>query len=156
MLLLFTFGIGYLANAHVRVDIFREMLSRRKQAWVEMFGLVFLAIPFLIFMVYWSGRMGWIAFASGEGSESLTGIPHRWVPKSFMVLGFILAAFAVFATLLRLWNLLFGNQDEKSYATSQLSIFPDQSAAELEAARVAAEQALEAERAGANQTNRGN
>ena len=155
LLLLFTFGIGYLANTHVRVDIFREMLSRRKQAWVEMFGLVFLAIPFLLFMIYWSGRMGYIAFASGEGSESLTGIPHRWVPKSFMVLGFLLAGAAVLATLLRLWNMLFGKQAEKTYAESKLSIFPEQSAAELEAARIAAEKALEAERLEAEKLSRG-
>ncbi len=156
LLLLFTFGIGYLANTHVRVDIFREMLSRRKQAWVEMFGLVFLAIPFLLFMIYWSGRMGYIAFSSGEGSESLTGIPHRWVPKSFMVLGFLLAGCAVLATLIRLWNMLFSNQTCKTYAEGQLSIFPEQSAAELEAARIAAEEALEAERLAAESLSRGN
>lgn len=146
LLLLFTFGVGYLANTHVRVDIFREMLSRRKQAWVESFGLIFLALPFLALMIFWSYRMGYIAFMSGEGSESLTGIPHRWVPKSFMVLGFLLALCAVLATLIRLWNMLFGMQASKTYAESQLSIFPEQSAAELEAAKRAAEEALERER----------
>lgn len=155
LLLLFTFGIGYLANTHVRVDIFREMLSRRKQGWVEMFGLIFLAIPFLAFMIYWSFRMGYIAFDSGEGSESLTGIPHRWVPKSFMVLGFLLAGCAVIATLLRLWNMLFGKQADKTYAESKLAIFPEQSASELEAARLAAEEALERERIEAEQLSRG-
>lgn len=156
LLLLFTFGIGYLANAHVRVDIFREMLSRRKQGWVEFFGLIFLAIPFLILMIYWSGRMGYIAFASGEGSESLTGLPHRWIPKSFMVLGFLLVGCAVMATLFRLWNMLFGKQADKTYAESKLSIFPEQSAGELEAARIAAEEALERERIEAEQLrNRG-
>jgi len=146
LLLLFTFGVGYLANAHVRVDIFREMLSRRKQAWVEVFGLVVLATPFLVLMIWFSWTMVSIAFVQGEGSESLTGMPYRFIPKSFMVFGFLLAFGAVIATLLRVWKVIFGNQEQQDYALSKLAIFPDQSAAELEAARKAAEEALERER----------
>ena len=51
-LLLMTFGFGYLLNSHVRVDIFRENVSRRKQVWVETFGLIICAIPFLLLMIW--------------------------------------------------------------------------------------------------------
>jgi TRAP-type mannitol/chloroaromatic compound transport system permease small subunit len=56
VLLLLTFGFGYLMNAHVRVDIFRENLSRKGQAWLEFLGLVLMALPFLLLMLYYTGR----------------------------------------------------------------------------------------------------
>ena len=65
LLLMFSFGIGYLYNAHVRVDIFREMLSRRKQGWMELIGLIVLGLPFLILMVKFSGDMVWLSWRQG-------------------------------------------------------------------------------------------
>ena len=35
VLMMLSFGLAYLANAHVRVDVFRESLHRRKQARLE-------------------------------------------------------------------------------------------------------------------------
>lgn len=141
VLLMLTFGIGYLMNAHVRVDIFREMLSRRKQAWIELIGLVVLAIPFVALMIDEAWQLMALAYAQGEGSESLTGIGKRWIIKSSIVIGFVLLLAAILATLFRLIGLLFGNADQQQEATSGLSIFSD-SAKELEEARLAAERAL--------------
>ncbi|MEL6311786.1 MAG: TRAP transporter small permease subunit, partial [Pseudomonadota bacterium] len=96
-LLMFTFGFGYLANAHVRVDIFREMLSRRGQAKLEFWLLIILALPFLLVMIKYSFDLTSISFWQGEGSESLTGIGQRWFVKSAMVWGFVIALMAVLA-----------------------------------------------------------
>lgn len=146
-LLMLSFGFGYLANAHVRVDIFREMLPRRKQAWVEMFGLVILAIPFLVVMISYSLDLVVISFNQGEGSESLTGIPYRWFIKGFVVIGFLIAMASVIATLSRLIAFVFSHERHQQEALDKLEIFADES--ELEEARLAAERALkeEAERA---------
>ena len=145
LLLMFSFGFGYLANAHVRVDIFREMLSRRKQGWFEFIGLIVLGLPFLTIMIIYSWDMVSLSYSQGEGSDSMTGIGMRWIPKSFMIIGFVVAMGAVIATLIRLAAMLFGTQEQGEVAVNELEIFSDQSTA-LEEARRAAEAALAAER----------
>jgi len=140
-LLMLTLGYGYLENAHVRVDVFRELLERRKQAWIEFLGLILLAIPFLILMIKYSFDMTALSYHQGEGSESLTGIGQRWFIKSFMVIGFSIAMFAVIATLIRVGAYLFGTQFQQEEALDGLEIFADDHE-ELEAARQAAERAL--------------
>lgn len=140
MLLMLTFGFGYLANAHVRVDIFREMLSKRRQAWMEFIGLIVLAVPFLLLMIAYGWDLAALSWHQGEGSDSMTGIDFRYVIKAFVPLGFLVAMFAVIATLLRLWNFLFGSQEASDYARTKLEIFTDH--AELLKAKEAAERAL--------------
>lgn len=142
ILMMFTFAIGYLANAHVRVDIFRELLPKRKQAWVELFGLIFLAIPFVIVMINEAWQLMELAYSQGEGSESLTGIGKRWIIKSVVFIGFSLLLMAVLATLFRLIAMLFGSEAQRVEANAGLAIFPED-AGELEAARLAAERALQ-------------
>ncbi|MEO0680579.1 MAG: TRAP transporter small permease subunit [Pseudomonadota bacterium] len=144
-LLMFTFGFGYLANAHVRVDIFREMLSRRGQARLEFWLLIILALPFLLVMIKYSFDLTSISFWQGEGSESLTGIGQRWFVKSAMVWGFVIALMAVLATILRLYATLYGDNAQQQTAMEELEIFSDASD-ELEAVRLEAERQLAEER----------
>jgi TRAP-type mannitol/chloroaromatic compound transport system permease small subunit len=141
MLLMLSFGFGYLANAHVRVDVFREMLSRRPQAWIEILGLLFFGFPFLVLMIWYSFQMTELSFHQGEGSESMTGIGQRWFIKSFLLWGFIVTMLAVLATLFRLIAYLFGDRDAQEEAVEGLEIFADDHE-ELEAARRATEEAL--------------
>lgn len=145
IILMFTFGFAYLANAHVRVDIFREMMSRRGQARLELFLLIVLGLPFLAISLWQSFNFAWISFLQGEGSESLTGIGRRWIIKSTMFIGFTVLALAVFATILRLVVDLYGDNEQQQAALAELEIFSEASD-ELEAARLEAERALEAEK----------
>ena len=140
-LLMLSFGFGYLANAHVRVDVFRELLPRRPQAWIEVFGLVFFGFPFIVLMIFYSYQMTELSFHQGEGSESMTGIGQRWFIKSFLLWGFIVTMMAILATLFRLIAFLFGDQDAQEEALEGLEIFADESE-ELAAARRQAEEAL--------------
>lgn len=141
VLLMMTFGFGYLANAHVRVDVFRELLPRRPQAWIEVFGLVFFGFPFVVLMIWYSFQMTELSFHQGEGSESMTGIGQRWFIKSFLLWGFIVLMMAILATLFRLIAYLFGDQDAQEEALEGLEIFAEESE-ELAAARRLAEEAL--------------
>ena len=140
-LLMLSFGFGYLANAHVRVDVFRELLPRRPQAWIEVFGLVFFGFPFVVLMIFYSYQMTELSFHQGEGSESMTGIGQRWFIKSFLLWGFIVTMMAILATLFRLIAFLFGGQDARDEALEGLEIFADENE-ELAAARRLAEEAL--------------
>ncbi|MCR9073812.1 MAG: TRAP transporter small permease subunit [Alphaproteobacteria bacterium] len=141
VLLMMTFGFGYLANAHVRVDVFRELLPRRPQAWIEVFGLIFFGFPFVLLMIWYSFQMTELSFHQGEGSESMTGIGQRWFIKSFLLWGFIVTMMAILATLFRLIAYLFGDQDAQEEALEGLEIFAEENE-ELAAARRAAEEAL--------------
>lgn len=124
-LLLLTFGYGYLLNSHVRVDIFRENLSRRKQVWVETFGIMICAVPFLCLMIWFSYIMASSSFAQGEGSESQVGLGWRWIIKSFLVWGFIIALLAALATLFRCMNYLWGSYEDQAIAEDELQFFTD-------------------------------
>ncbi|MEZ5932348.1 MAG: TRAP transporter small permease subunit [Alphaproteobacteria bacterium] len=123
IILMMSFGYGYIMNSHVRVDIFREMLPRRGQAWVEFFGILLLAMPYLIVAIYFSWQFVKISYLQGEGSESLTGITHRYFIKSVMVIGFTLTMSAFLATFIRICALLFGSHDDKARAASDLNLF---------------------------------
>ncbi|MFK7941562.1 MAG: TRAP transporter small permease subunit [Paracoccaceae bacterium] len=124
-LLLLTFGFGYLMNTHVRVDIFRENVSRRSQVWVETCGLIICAIPFLLLMIYFSYVMASSSFAQGEGSESQVGLGWRWIIKSFLIWGFIIAILAAIATLFRCFAYLYGDYDQQAQAEDELQFFTD-------------------------------
>lgn len=126
VLLMLTFGMGYLANAHVRVDIFREMGSRRTQCWIELFGLLFLAIPFLTLAIIKSIDMVTISYAQNEGSESLVGIPWRYIIKSCLPIGFFIVMLAAIATLIRVVTYLFGSSDAAARAEDNIQFFTDQ------------------------------
>ena len=126
VILMLSFGFGYLNNSHVRVDIFREMLGRRGQAWIEFWGILLLAIPYLVIAIYFSAVFVKISFLQGEGSESLTGITHRYIIKSVMVIGFTFTMSAFLATFIRLCALLFGSHDNKARAAEDLNIFTEE------------------------------
>ena len=126
-ILLFTsFGFGYLMNSHVRVDIFRELLVRRKQAWVELTGLTLMAIPYLIIITYYAISFVALSYSQGEGSESLTGIGMRYIIKSVMVLGFFSLLSALIATWMRLVVFLYGDEDQRARAAQVITVFAHQ------------------------------
>ncbi len=126
-ILLFTsFGYGYLMNSHVRVDIFRERLVKRKQAWVEFIGLTIMGIPYLLIITYYAIDFVALSFSQGEGSESLTGIGMRYIIKSVMVIGFFSLMSALLATWLRLLAFLFGNETAHRQADEVITVFAHQ------------------------------
>ena len=128
ILLLMTFGFGYMLNAHVRVDIFRESASHRGQAWIETLGLTFFAVPFLLVMIGFSWDLFYASFTGWEGSESMVGLGWRWIIKSFLIWGFCIALLAALATLVRCVNFLFGDEAQRAAAEDSLQFFTDNDA----------------------------
>ncbi len=125
ILLLMTLGFGYMLNAHVRVDIFRENASRRRQAWIESFGITIFAIPFLLVMIGFSWDFFYASFKGWEGSESMVGLGWRWIIKSFLIWGFSIAFLAAVSTLLRCLNFLYGDEGTQADAEAELQFFTD-------------------------------
>jgi TRAP-type mannitol/chloroaromatic compound transport system permease small subunit len=94
-------GYGYIWNAHVRVDLVRENLKFRKKAWLEFLGLTFFFIPYLIVLLYFAFVYAYDSWAIGEISASLVGLSHRWIIKSVLVAGIIMAIIAGLAVWLQ-------------------------------------------------------
>lgn len=107
---LFAMWLGhcYILNAHPRVDTLTAHRKLRSRAWIEIMGCLAFALPY-IGVVAWYG-LGFVAmsYATGESSEAVIGIPHRWIIKGLFVFGLWLAVAAVVAMLLRLIAFLFG------------------------------------------------
>lgn len=95
-------------DAHVRIDVLAARLRPRIRAWIELLGLLFLLLPFALFVVIESVPFVATSYHLNEISPSPGGLPHRWVIKAFIPLGFGLLALAAFARLLRCTALLFG------------------------------------------------
>ena len=104
-------GYGYIFNRHVRVDLVREKLSFRNQAWIEFFGVSFFMIPFCLIVAYFSLEYATNAFETNEQSASLVGLSHRWAIKSVLVFGMIIASLAGIAVWLQTAFALFGPRD---------------------------------------------
>lgn len=111
MLFCLVLGYGFIHNRHVRVDLIRDKLSGRKQAWIEFLGTTFALIPYCT-IVGWFGLVAVIdSYKMNEVSASLVGLGHRWMIRSVLVIGLLVAALAGFAVWLQCVIYLFGPKD---------------------------------------------
>jgi len=105
---MFMFGIAYTLkeDAHVRVDIFYDQMSVRKQAIINLFGSLVFALPITIVILYYSLGYTSEAYQMGEGSADPGGLPYRWVVRSvipmssiFLILSIVYVALNSIQTL---------------------------------------------------------
>lgn len=103
-------GLSYafVHDNHVRVDVIHERLGLRKQVWIELFGLLLLALPFLAIGLYMGLPYFYESWLKGEVAQSPAGLPYRWALKFFIPLAFALLALAAVSRLLKCTALLFG------------------------------------------------
>jgi TRAP-type mannitol/chloroaromatic compound transport system permease small subunit len=104
----FILGLSYciLLDRHVRIDVLAERLRPRTRAWIELVGLLILLLPFAVAIVIEAIPFALRSFQFGEVSAAPGGLPYRWVPKSFIVIGFALIALTALARLSRIWAFL--------------------------------------------------
>ena len=120
-LFLLTFGFAYLSDAHVRIELLRDRFSLNARAWVELFGILLSMIPYSL-LILWYG-LGFVerSFIQGEVSSALTGLPFRWIIKSFVPIGFLFMFMAGLSILLRCIVVLFGPPDRRTQAGAYLA-----------------------------------
>jgi TRAP-type mannitol/chloroaromatic compound transport system permease small subunit len=104
-------GYGYIWNTHVRVDLIRETLVFRKKAWLELIGLTFFMIPYCLTVIWFASVYAYDSWAIGEISASQVGLSHRWIIKSVLVFGMIVAALSGVAVWLQVAIVLWGPQN---------------------------------------------
>jgi TRAP-type mannitol/chloroaromatic compound transport system permease small subunit len=104
-------GYGYIWNTHVRVDLVRENLAFRKKAWLELLGLSIFMIPYCLIVIWFATIYAYDSWAISEISASQVGLHHRWVIKSILVVGLVVAALSGVAVWLQVAIVLWGPQN---------------------------------------------
>lgn len=105
--MMLTLGYAVVRDDHVRVDVLQEKFSLRGKAWVDLLGILFLALPVLIIAVSALIPYAYHAFEYSERSQAPSGLPHRFIVKSLVPLGLTLVVIALFSRGLRCCTLLF-------------------------------------------------
>jgi TRAP-type mannitol/chloroaromatic compound transport system permease small subunit len=104
-------GYGYIWNTHVRVDLIRENLVFRKQAWLEIVGLTVFMIPYCLVVIWFAWIYAYDSWAISEISASQVGLTNRWIIKSVLVVGLVVAALSGVAVWLQVAIVLWGPQN---------------------------------------------
>lgn len=96
-------GLAYawLHRDHIAVDVFSQYYSPRVRTWLEFLVAIVIAIPCSIFIVKISLPYIDRAYDMMEGSPNPGGMPLRFIPKSFVALGFALILLEGVATAIR-------------------------------------------------------
>ena len=85
-------GFTYLANEHVRIDVFYREASKKYKATVDLFGNIILLLPFLYIIWNYSYPFVYRSFLMGEVSREAGGMPALYILKS-AILWFCLVLF---------------------------------------------------------------
>ena len=99
---LILFGMSYamLWGEHIRVDVFYAKYSPNMQRAVNCIGAL-LTISVALIFVWVSLHYVEQSYVIDETSPDPGGIPHRWILKSFITIGFFLLALQSTAELIK-------------------------------------------------------
>lgn len=104
-------GYGFTRNRHVRVDLVRMHLQTKTQAFIEFVGTTFFMIPYTLVVLYFCYVFTYDSFITNEISASLVGMSHRWVIKTVLGFGLVIALLSGIAVWLQSLMVLFGPKD---------------------------------------------
>ncbi|MBK7471141.1 MAG: TRAP transporter small permease subunit [Betaproteobacteria bacterium] len=104
-------GYTMLRNEHVKIDVFAHMLTKRKQIWIDIIGLVFFLFPFVVAVVVLSWPLFLDAFETGEMSQNAGGLV-RWPVYSLVPVGFTLLGLQGVSELIKRFAYLKGMIDD--------------------------------------------
>ncbi|WP_017445199.1 TRAP transporter small permease subunit [Gayadomonas joobiniege] len=106
---LFLLGSAYTLseNGHVRVDVIYSKLSRKKQAWINLLGTVFLLLPLLFSVIYFSWPFAMDSWAIMEKSAEAGGLPLVFILKSLIPLFAVLLSLQSISQLIKAYRQIF-------------------------------------------------
>lgn len=110
-LVMTSIGYAYLRDGHVRIDIFREKMSARKKARVELIGCVAIMLPVSAILIYHGFDSTLTAFQGGERPEAFAGLPIQWVIKATVPFGYLLLFLTGMGVTTRNLLFLLGRED---------------------------------------------
>lgn len=93
-------GYALRHNQHVRIDVIASRLSRRAQAWIEIFGTVFFLLPMALLILALSWPVFVDSWRSGEVSTNANGLV-LWPARLLVPAGFALLVLQGIAELIK-------------------------------------------------------
>jgi len=99
----FMFGLSYavMTDSHVGMDLVHERLSDKWKALWNLFGMVFLLLPFAGLICYQSLNFVHEAWRLGEGSVAPMGLCCRWAVKAVIPIAFAMVILATLSRIVR-------------------------------------------------------
>lgn len=124
-------------NEHIRIDIVNHSLPLKVRSWIDLIGHIFFLLPFTIIMM-WDGVPFFLtSFEQNEQSLSAGGLP-QWPTKSLIVIAAALLFVQAISEIIKRVAVMRGVIPDPNARTISA-----QEAAELEAAKLAAQIANE-------------
>lgn len=117
ILFLMCLGFAYVKDAHVRIELVRDRMQPRTRVWIELLGATLFLAPYCFLIYAYGYDFARKAFEINEVSAALTGLPYRWIIKSFLPIGFTVLGLAAFSVWLKCFVYLFGPPDLKDKAS---------------------------------------
>lgn len=87
-LFLFSLGYAYVEGEHVRIDVLHTRFGETTVAVIELIGALLFVVPFCVIVLYYGWTFVERSYLLGEASASQTGLTHRWIIKSALLIGF--------------------------------------------------------------------
>ncbi len=106
-------GYTLLRNEHVRIDLLSSKLSKRGQAWIDIFGIIFFLMPMAVAILVLSWPVFMHAFESGEMSNSAGGL-IVWPARLMIPVGFALLIMQGVSELIKRIGFLLGRCPDPS------------------------------------------
>ena len=92
--LIFLLGSAYTLkyDEHVRVDVIYQghWMNEHRRAWVNLLGGFLFLVPFCLIIISASWQFVFDAYIHQEGSSDPGGLPHRFLLKATIPIGFFL------------------------------------------------------------------
>ena len=122
-------GYALKHNQHVRVDVLSSRLSRRAQAWVEIFGTLFFLLPVALLILWLSWPVFVDSWRSGEVSTNANGLV-LWPARMLVPLGFALLVLQGLSELIKHVAFLLGRLPDPA-ETAAAGAVPESASREL-------------------------
>lgn len=118
----FLLAAGYtmLNNEHVRIDVLTSRLSPRGRTWIDIIGLTFFVLPFVVVTTWLAMPLVIHAIQSGEMSSNAGGL-IRWPVFALLPIGFILLGLQAISELIKRFAFLAGHIPDPSQKASEKS-----------------------------------
>ncbi|PWG62573.1 TRAP transporter small permease subunit [Spiribacter halobius] len=108
-------GYALLHRSHVEVDVFKERLSARGQALLDVLGYLVFFLPFVIVLLAYSIRFASRSWASGETTYGILAIPVYPI-KTVICIAAVLLALQALATFARAVTVLLRGEERAHVA----------------------------------------
>ena len=105
-------------NEHVRIDVIVGHLSKRTQAWIDVFGFVFFMLPVTLLILNFALPYALESIRNQEVSSNAGGL-IVWPAKALIPLGFLLLTLQGLSELIKRIGFLAGRVDASAFEKQQ-------------------------------------